>query len=40
MNKTKTMKTYKKKGARGDRRRPHGRGGGEGGSTEARYITK
>ena len=33
---------YKKKGARGDRRRPRGqaagRGGGEGGSTEARYI--
>ena len=44
-NKNQIMKTYKKKkGARGDRRRPRGqlagRGGGEGGSTEARYITK
>ena len=40
MNKNQIMK----KGARGDRRRPRGqaagRGGGEGGSTEARYITK
>ena len=44
MKKNQIMKTFKRKLARGDRRRPRGqaagRGGGEGGSTEARYITK